>query len=210
MIGMALPEAWASGLLSQERSQASSTEPVQFDEQAWSGMLEVSEPASDHWIEVFDDTAQAVAPSSAGLGPDLVLERLHALAPHEPPAVFEPVSQEIENLAGLPAVRDMRIVGVLRQAVLGDPGSHPVERRPCVRLVPAENDKVVRVADHPVIAGLHRLIQRVQVQVAQQGRDDSPNAKDNLGTQAMIGRAWCPRPRLHRPDHGGSGSSGGW
>src|SRR5687768_15961916 len=105
MIGMALPEAGASGLLSQERSQASSNEPVQFDEQAWSGMLEVSEPASDHWIEVFDDTAEAVAPASAGLGPDLVLERLQALAPHEPPAVFEPVSQGSRSpgrLAGSP------------------------------------------------------------------------------------------------------------
>src|SRR5687768_17531827 len=80
--------------------------------------------------------------------------------------------KEVEALAGLPAVRDMRFAGVQRQAVFGDPGSHPVERRPCLRLIPAENDKVVRVADHPVTAGLHRLIQRVQVQVAQQRRDD--------------------------------------
>ena len=76
MIGMADPEAGVSGLLSQERSQASPDEPVQFDEQMWSGVLEVSEPASDQWIEVSDDTAQAVAPASAGLGPHLVLERL--------------------------------------------------------------------------------------------------------------------------------------
>src|SRR5215211_5539049 len=65
MIGMAFPEAGASGLLSQERSQASSNEPVQLDEQAWSGVLEVSEPAPDRWIEVIYDTAQAVAPASA-------------------------------------------------------------------------------------------------------------------------------------------------
>src|SRR3954452_9067690 len=148
MIGMALPEAGASGLLSQERSQASADEPVQLDEQAWSGVLEVSEPAPDQWIEVSDDTAQAVAPASAGLGPHLVLERLQAPVPHEPPAVFEPVSQEVEALAGLPAVREMRLAGMQRQAVFGDPGSHPVERRPCLRLVPAQNDKVVRVADH--------------------------------------------------------------
>src|SRR4051794_34455135 len=44
--------------------------------------------------------------------------------------------------------------------------------------------------------------------VGQQRRDAPPNAKDNMGTQAMIGGAWSPRPRLHRPDHGGS--SGGW
>src|SRR3954454_7458731 len=68
--------------------------------------------------------------------------------------------------------------------------------------VPAISRDLPRSLQHPVYF--------IEVEVAEQGRDDTPNAKGNMGTQAMIGRAWCPRPCLHRPDHGGSGSSGGW
>jgi hypothetical protein len=57
----------------------------------------------------------------------------------------------------------------------------------------------------------HPEIERiVQEEICQYWADDTPNAKDNLETQAMIGRVWSFDRCLVRPDVAGSGSSVEW
>jgi hypothetical protein len=95
------------GLPEQQRTQSSADEPIKVHEGEHVGVLEVLEPASQRPIEIGDDALQTVAARPSRLGSDLVLEAIQALLAYSPPPGFEPVTEELEPLARLPAVADM-------------------------------------------------------------------------------------------------------
>ena len=110
-------------LLEQERTQPPSDEAVEILEGGWIGLLEVSEPTPQHPVEIDDHDCEAVASCPFRLIPDAVLELVQTLLAHEAPAGFEPVAQELEPFPRLPAVADMRLGRVQRQAIGRDPRS---------------------------------------------------------------------------------------
>ena len=61
MIVATSPEARPLLLLAQERSQPSADEPVDSDEGARIGVLEVAEPTAERPVEIGDDASEAVA-----------------------------------------------------------------------------------------------------------------------------------------------------
>ena len=67
-------------------------------------MFEITEPATQRRIEIGDDPRHALAFASPRFGAHFVLDRLQALVAHEAMAGFEPVTQEVESSARLPAV----------------------------------------------------------------------------------------------------------
>jgi hypothetical protein len=144
------------------------------------GMLEVAEPAAQGAIEIGDDALEAVAPIASRFLPDRVLELVQALLAHEPLASLEPVTEELEPLPRHPAVADMRLRRMQRQAVRRDPRSNLGQRGVGVLARPAQDHEVVCVPHHPEASRSHQLVQRVEIDVGQQRADYALNAKDNL------------------------------
>jgi hypothetical protein len=103
MIVATSPEARPLLLLAQERSQPSADEPVDSDEGARIGVLEVAEPTAERPVEIGDDASEAVAARALRLLPDFVFEAGQALLADKPPAGLEPVAEEVEAFPGLPA-----------------------------------------------------------------------------------------------------------
>ena len=96
----------------------------------------------------------------------------------------EAVSQKIKPLS--PCLLDAGLRFVQRESKPGHHTPHPIQ---CLgRATAAENHEIIGVVDH---LGLEKLTpsgdppvlqKTVHVQVGEQGTDDSPNAKDNLGS----------------------------
>src|SRR5437762_6644783 len=143
-------------------------------------MLEVAKPPPKQRVKVADDPLQAIATTAARQVSHLVLERLQALLADEPAPRLEPVAQEIKTLSRLAAVADPRLVWVQGQAVARDPRLDLAQGGQGLRFRPAQDHKIVGVPYHPQPALLHQEIQRVQVEVSEQRRDHSPNAKGNF------------------------------
>ncbi len=91
------------------------------------GLLEVPEPTAQDRVQIGDHLFEAEA--AICLGPYLVFQLVHALLAHEAIASFEPVSQERKAFPGFPTIADLRLGGLLRQAVGFHPGHHEVESR---------------------------------------------------------------------------------
>src|SRR6202022_593933 len=161
-------------LLAQDGTQPPPNETIKVAELEWCGVLEIAEPSPQRRVDIRDDPREAVTSAAYRLGPHLVLERFQALLSHEPATRLEPVAEEIESLPRLLAVDDPRLVRMQRQAVGRSPRLHFTQRsyRRGFRL--AEDHEVVGVTHHPAPVLLHQQVERVQVDVGQQRREDCP------------------------------------
>ena len=91
------------------------------------GVLEVGEPAAQQAVQIGHDACEGVASRTFRLGSDAVFQLGQALLAHVTLAGFEAVAEELEPLPRLPAVPDMRLLGVQREAVLAHPCAHVLE-----------------------------------------------------------------------------------
>src|SRR5258706_482042 len=130
-----------------------------------------SEPALQRRIEILDDAREAVAARALRLLPHPVLEPVETLLAHPPLAGFEPISEELEALAGLAAIAHMRLVRVEGQSIGLDPVLHL--RKCALRFIPAaaQDDEVVRVPHHAITFAGKPLVQWMQINVRQQRTD---------------------------------------
>src|SRR5208283_4054340 len=149
------------------------------------GVLEVGEPTAQHPVEVGHDARETLAPRAPRLLPDAVLELGQTLLAHMTLACFEPIAEELEPLPRLPAIADMRLLGMQREAVFTHPGTYV--REGGVRLLArsTQDHKIVRESRHAVSTPGHERIQRIQIDVGQQGAD-----------YRALRRAPCRRPLL--------------
>src|ERR1700726_353526 len=181
-------------LLAQDGTQPPPNETIKVAELEWCGVLEIAEPSPQRRVDIRDDPREAVTSAAYRLGPHLVLERFQALLSHEPATRLEPVAEEIESLPRLLAVDDPRLVRMQRQAVGRSPRLHFTQRsyRRGFRL--AEDHEVVGVTHHPAPVLLHQQVERVQVDVGQQRREDCPLGVPVVGSQrAMSDMISCRR-----------------
>ena len=154
------------------------------------GVLEVAEPASEHRVEIGEDTRQALPARSPGLRPNAVLEPGQALLADMTPAGFEAVAEEVEALPRLPAVAEVGLVRMQTQAVGGGPAADRRQRRLGLFAACTEHHEVVCIAHHPMACCRHQRVQRVEVDVRQQRAD-----------HRTLRRARRRRPAFHVPQH---------
>src|SRR5665213_4083602 len=173
-------------LLAQDRAQPPSDEAVEEPELGWGSLLEVTEPSSKHRIEVGDNTLQAHATTAAGLAAHLVLERFQAFLAHEPTPTLEPIAEKVESLPRFSRIADPRLVRMQPQAVRRRPGRNLAQRRHCFFCRSAQDHEVVRIAHHSATALFHEQVERMQVDVSKQWRDNRP-----------LGRSRRRGPSLH-------------
>jgi hypothetical protein len=90
--------------------------------------------------------------------------RLYLDLANKVPSSFEPVAEELERFPGLPAVADMRLVGMQTQAVFSHPGTNLGQSSIGLFAGLAQHLEVVRIAHHAIAAGCHQFVQRMQVE----------------------------------------------
>src|SRR5712691_3606739 len=172
MVIASCSESGPMGLPAQDRPQPSADELVEHDERAGMRVLEVAEPAAQCPIEISDDSLEAVPALSSRLRSDRIFDAMPTLLANKPPPSFEPITEELKPLPRCQAVADMRFVRMQTQAVLCHPSTDFRQGSVGLFSTPTEHYKVVRIAHHPIPAGRHQFIERVQVDVRQQRADD--------------------------------------
>src|SRR5262245_21925406 len=162
------PEVRQLILLHQQGSQSSSDHLVERLERAWTGLLEVPEPADQPLVQVRDHAREAVTPVATRLCPDALFQLVQTLLAHEPQAGFEPIAEELEPFPRLPAITDMRLLGMQRKTAFAYPYTNNIEGGFGLLARPAQDHEVVRVPHHAVSTLGDQCIQRVEIDVGQQ------------------------------------------
>jgi hypothetical protein len=171
MVGSTVAEAGSLFLLAQDRAQSAADKLVEHNKGTRIGVLEVTEPASERRIKIGDDTRKAIPARTLRLLPDRLLEAGEALLANKAIASFEPVAEEFESFPGLPAVADMRLLGMHTQAVFCDPSADFRQGRIGFLAALAQDHEVIRITHHPIPTRRHLFIQRMQVDVGQERAD---------------------------------------
>ena len=115
-------------------------------------VLEVAKPAPQHRVQIGDDRAPGCHPACARvLSRILSLKRLQALLPHPAPTRLEAIAEKVEAFPRLPAIADLGLVRVQRQAVFLSPKPAPSRSAAVASSAAAAQDhEVVGVAHHPI------------------------------------------------------------
>src|SRR6266481_5572402 len=167
----------------QHTAQAAAYPAVERGERRAVAVLEVDEPAPQPRIEVVDDRPQASARGPTRLGTDGILELLQALVARPVTAVGEAVAQELKALR--PRVDQVCLGWVQGQAGLRRPVLDHRQGSGRLCFTATQHHEVVGIAHHLEALPGHRLVQWVEVDVAQQRRD-----------HRALRRAFLGRPRL--------------
>src|SRR6266511_5688312 len=171
MVGPIVTDARTVLLLAQHGPQAPPDHLIEVEEDARVGVLEVAEPAFERPVEIDHDDLQALPSGPPCLLADRLLQLVEALLSHMTTAAFEPVAEELEPVPLAPAVGDPRLLGVQHEAVRSHPRLDQRERRFGLRLVPGEDDEVVRIPHHRVSVFGHQPIEGIEINVGQQRAD---------------------------------------
>ena len=171
--------SFAPAVLSQDAAQAHTQPAIQRTKGGPVAVLEVLEPAAKHWVEPGDYLAKTPPLGSARLVAQGVFELVQALLARPFQVSLKVITQEVKT-PFLRRVHDPRLVRMHGQPVGLRPLDNEFQRPLGVGLVPALNDKVVRIPGHCVALRRQQMIQRIQVQVSQQRTDDSSYTVDNF------------------------------
>ena len=86
------------------------------------GVLEVSKPAPENWVEFCGDALQTTATRTACQLPDLIPKGLAAFRAHPATACFESITQKIKPLSFLRAITHAGFIRMQNQTMI----IHPV------------------------------------------------------------------------------------
>src|SRR5262245_3708944 len=152
-------------------------------------MFEVLVPTFQDRFELRDDFAQTLSIRAFGDRAHTVFQFLFALLAGPFVASLEVVPQKIKT-AFLCRVHHPRFLRMQFQSGLCRPVLRLAQRLLCFCLAPTEDDEIVRVAHHLPTPRDHQLVERVEIDVAQQRRDHRP-----------LWRARLRRRRAERAHH---------
>jgi hypothetical protein len=86
----------------------------------------------------------------------------------------------------LAAVADSRLVWMQGEPIGHDPRRDLAQGGQGLRFRPAQDHEVVGVPHHPAAALFHQEVERMQIEIGQQRRDHSLNAKGNFRFERTI------------------------
>src|SRR5215471_10432166 len=152
MVSPIIADPRTSRLLAQHCPQAPSDHLIELEEDAWMGVLEVAEPASERPVEIDDDGLEALTSRPPCLRPDRLLQLVEALLAYVTATTLKPVAEELESVPLLPTVGDPCLCGLQRQTVFGHPRPDQRQGRFGFGMAPGEDDEVVRIPHHRVPA----------------------------------------------------------
>src|ERR1700730_9747027 len=170
--------------LAQDASQPATDEAVFHAECRSAAVLEVFKPAPQRAVNVRDDLGHAVSRGPLGLRPDRVPELLAALASRPALASPEVVAEKVKAVF---AFVDQPCLGrVQRQAGLCRPLLHHGQGCGRVLFASAHHHEVVRAAHHLEPPLGHQVVERIEVDVAQQRAHNSALRRALLGRPLLL------------------------
>ena len=184
MISATTP-ATAAGVCTQDTAEPHPHPTIEHHKGPPPAVLVVLEPAAQLWIEALDGHRQTDTRGAAGDLADVVFELPQTLSPGPTLALLEVIAQEVEA-ARFCRVYDPRLLRVQLQAPMLQQGIELCQRSLRFRLTATQDHAIVRIADHLVSRGRHRLIHRMQIDVSQQRTDDAPNAIGNFEFEVCL------------------------
>src|ERR1022692_3386250 len=133
-------------------------------------VLEVLKPALQRGIEILNRHSQTLAIGAPGFLTDRVLHLLQTLLPRPTESPFEVISQEVEATR-LGSIDNPCLFRMQRQARRSGPFLHPGQRLTRFLLAATQQHEVVRIPDHLHPALSHEMVQRIEIEIRQQGAD---------------------------------------
>jgi len=135
-------------------------------------VLEVRKPAWESSVDVRNDHGEAVAVTAFRPGTDSLLELLQTLGPRPAHTPFKVVSQKVET-TGKPGIYDAGFEGVQSETGRGRPLPNQVQCQKSLGFRATQEDEIIGVPHHVKGVPRHQMVQRVKVDVRQQGTQDS-------------------------------------
>ena len=177
-VGPTLMVRAASVSLQAEASTEDAAQPhpypsVQSGKRPLAAVLKVPKPAPKDRIELCDGQEQTLAGGPFRRRSDRVLELVQAFRSWSAGAFLEPIAQEVEGF-GL-GVDQPRLGRMQGQAGFRRPLSHDFQGTGRVLRASAQDHEIIRVAHHLKAPIDHQVVERVEVDVAQQRADHAPN-----------------------------------
>jgi hypothetical protein len=157
-------------------------------------VLEVFKPAAEESIQVVDNDREALPVDASRFLTHRVFELLQAFLPRQLVAPLEVIAEKVKAARVL-HIHEMRFLGMQPQARRLRPALHEAQRLRRLLCRATQDDKVVGVSHHLEARRGHRLVERVEIQIGEQGTDHAPYAKGNFQFDRMIA-GWREHPML--------------
>src|SRR3990172_3998877 len=157
----------------QDAAQATSDPAVKRWKRPLMAMLEILKPSLKCAIYLRRNSGQTLAVAASGLGTNGVFELLQTLLTGPTCASFEVVAEEVKSLTRKGGIHQAGLLWMQDQPPFRNQLLHQVQGLRCLRLITTHNDKVIGISNHLNPRHLHRLINGMEVEVSQQGNDDS-------------------------------------
>ena len=158
--------------LSQDTPQPPPYPTVQARKGPLIAMLEVPKPASEGSIDILDDPFHAVPITPLCLSVDRVFELLQAFLAGPSRTPFKMIPKEVKSFTGRLGIDHSGLLRMQGQSPFPGQGGHLAFCLFRFCSTSAENNKVVRIANHVVACLFHFDIHRVQENIGQQGADN--------------------------------------
>jgi hypothetical protein len=158
-------------LFLQDRAQTLPNKAIQIREHATvRRVFEVSAPSDKRRVYVLNCTVDTVSLFAMRFLADRRLQFLQALRSGKTFATSEVISQKFEAVGF--RVSHVRLVRMQGQASLGRPVPHQRQRRVCILCRATQNHEVVCITHHFEASGGQKVVQRIEIDVTQQRRND--------------------------------------
>jgi hypothetical protein len=143
-------------------------------------MLKVFKPSSETAIHSFNDLRQAVAIAASSSRPNGIPEFSNTFLARPTRAALEMIAKKVKSFSRNPHIHQPGLFRMQSKTPIRRQLPNPFQGVTRLLLVSTDHHKIICVADHLKSGFCHGHIHRVQIQIRQQGTDDSTNAKGNF------------------------------
>ena len=124
---------------------------------------------------------------AGGFLPHRVPELPQALLTWPAVVTLKVIPEEVKA-SGLLHVHEMRFLGMQPEPSRRGPALYERERLLRILRGAAQDDKIIRIAHHLVARRGHDVVERVEIEIGEQGTDQSPNAKGTFQFERVVER----------------------
>ena len=174
-------DAMESFAFAQDAPEAS-PHPFIHDRKGWFvAVLKVFKPTFQGTVDVFDDRGQTPAIAALGFGSNGILELPHTFRARPPKAPLEMVAQKVKTVSGNARIHQSGLVRVQGKPTFRSQLAEEIEGATGFDLSTAQDHEIVRIADHLKTCSRHCHIDRVEIEVGEQGTYHRPLRAAFLG-----------------------------
>ena len=132
-------------------------------------VLEVSKPAFQGTVDVFDDRGQTPAIAALGFGSNGILELSHTFRARPACAPLKMIAEKVKAFSGKARIHQSGFIRVQSKSSFCGQPTEEIQSPAGFGLTAAQNHKIIRIADHLKACGCHGHVDRVEIEIGKQG-----------------------------------------